>query len=282
LYAEELLLPEYCIAFPSATTRNKCDAESSGTHRRRQTFKGLKVKITTIGLHNVEDYLNPRDRDFEPYWQKRGRFHLNYKPDFNALLKATVRRFDSLGSDLVTNVLFDCRKMRDPEATPGEDIRQHLGYHPVILRQCATHPEMRALVKDVMDFVVDRWQRGEDYAELSLIFICHSRHRSVAVGWMFMCLLKEIGAKTHFLISNNPPTRGCQGKYAACRHLEVADQNRVFETMEIVEGYWDAMAAEVTHYDDEHVEEDVEDLGDADDARKNGNQRGVVHFRGYA
>jgi hypothetical protein len=43
----------------------------------------------------------------------------------------------------------------------------------------------------------------------------------------------------------------------------------VFETIEIVEGYWDAVAAEVTD-DDEHVEEDVEDLGDADDARKKG------------
>jgi hypothetical protein len=180
------------LAFPSATTRKKCDAESSGAHRRRQTLKDLKVKITTIGLHNVEDYLRRRDRDFEPYWQKRGRFHLNYKPDFNALLQATVRRFDNLGSDLVTNVLFDCRKMRGPEATPGEDIRQHLGYHPVILRQCATHPEMRALVKDLMDFVVVRWQRGEDDAELALPYLhLQSFSTQVRGSWLDVHVLAE-------------------------------------------------------------------------------------------
>jgi hypothetical protein len=229
-------------------------------------LRGTKIVITTVGLQNIEDYMNPRDRVFEDYYNRKGRrLNINYAPDFRAILRATLARFPEIDRPAYTHIAFDCRRLRDPSSR--EEIRQHLGYHPEVLRQIATHEEMRNLIYTLMVEMQASFDRRCGDEVLSLIFICnHSRHRSVGVSWLVFALLKEMAADiVQYKTTPSPRTRGCGGHCDRCIHKSDADKASVLESTQIAEEIWDELVPRILKSRkprDDDDDEDTEPRGD--------------------
>jgi hypothetical protein len=93
LYSEKWIVPTSITSHPTYPSR----ASSIGTPRRDPWLRGTRIAITTVGLQCIEDYMNPRDRVFEDYYNRKGRrFNVNYAPDFRAILRATLARFPEI------------------------------------------------------------------------------------------------------------------------------------------------------------------------------------------
>ena len=67
--SQELVVPTSTTAHPAFPSH----ASSIGSPRRDPWLRGTRIAITTVGLQNIEDYMKPRDRVFEDYYNRKGR-----------------------------------------------------------------------------------------------------------------------------------------------------------------------------------------------------------------